>query len=121
MVRLPTFESPTRADALVHHALLFWSVIAAAFLAFLVVGGETQAPDSWNLGVQIADGFYQTLSLAVLAFVLGVRRADKGGLPMRFAPVIGRGFVLALPWVMLALVGARWLGRRVASTSAPSA
>lgn len=104
MRQLPTFERPTWVDALVHLAMLLWSAVAAVYLLILVNGGPEKAPESWSLGMQIVGGLYQSLSIAALAFVLGVRRAHARGLPMRFAPVIGRGFVLASPWVAGALV-----------------
>jgi uncharacterized membrane protein YbhN (UPF0104 family) len=91
-------------DALVYLALLLWSAVAAVYLLILVNGGPEKAPESWSLGMQIVGGLFQSLSIALLAFELGVRRARTNGQPMRFAPVIGRGFVLAAPWVVGALV-----------------
>jgi len=102
MRRLPTFEQPNWADALVHAALLLWSVVAAIYLLILVSGGESKAPESWSLGLAIVGGFYQLLSVAALAFLFGVRSVRELGQPMRFASVIGRGFLFAAPLAVVA-------------------
>jgi len=103
MRRLPTFEQPNWADALVHAALLLWSVVAAVYLLILVNGGVEKAPESWSLGMAIMGGFYQLAIVPVLAFLFGVPSVRELGWPMRFASVIGRGFLFATPVTMVAL------------------